>query len=141
MESKQNYPSSSDRRVLTRLKTELVFIILPFFLLVSVKGYNCEWMSILTAPEWSLTSSLIVGQLVALITSSTASSKFRATSEAVGWYVAKRLFLIIVALTCYFGMIAKPTWYLGVFQILVFFFTIWLHFRDGMVAKKNRVRF
>lgn len=136
MESRPNSPSKADIKALERLKTECLFIIIPFFLLIAVKGYNREWMSILLAPEWSLASSIIVGQLLASMTSGTASSKFNAGSEAVGWYVAKRLFLIILTLTCYFGMLSKPTWYLGVTQLCVFFFTIWLHFRDGMVAKK-----
>lgn len=123
------------RAIFAELKTELLYIIIPFILLIGVKLYIATWQEIVLAPEWSLAACLIFGQITAKVSKSIATSKAQTNGEQIGWYTTKRFLLAVISIATYFGMLAKPTLGLGYFQLLIFLMAIYFHFTDGFVTK------
>lgn len=114
------------------LKAAYMYIAIPFLLLIGVKGYEGNWYDILIAPDWSLASCLIFGQLSAKISKTVAMSTAQTNEYQFGWYTSKRFLLVVIALMFYTGMLSQPTIYLGVAQIMLFLLASGLHFKDGI---------
>ncbi|MGC0878347.1 hypothetical protein WKG84_12655 [Pantoea agglomerans] len=117
------------------LKTEYLFIILPFILLISYKSYIGKWEDILYSSDWSLASCLMFGQTTVKMTRAISKIKMNSNEYYFGWYATKRFLYVIFSITAYFGMIANPTVLLGVIQILIFIFASYFHFKDGFTTK------
>jgi hypothetical protein len=120
--------------IYANLKAEYIYIFIPFCLLVGVRGYLDQWENILLAPDWSLVSCIIFGQITAKVSKAVSSSSN--TNQAhFGLYTAKRFFYVVIALATYFGMLAKPSLGLGIFQILLFILASFKHFSDGFTTE------
>lgn len=117
------------------LKTEYLYILIPFMLLVSVKLYLSSWQEIIISPDWSLASCLIFGQITSKVSKAIARTKCNTSEEHFGWYTAKRFLLVLVSAASYFGMLSKPTFELGVFQLFIFVLASYFHFKDGFTTK------
>lgn len=117
------------------LKTEYLFILIPFILLICVKLYIASWREIILAPEWALASCIIFGQITSRVSKAIAATTLRASEQHFGWYTAKRFFLVLLSAVIYFGMLAKPTIFLGVIQIAFFLLASFFHFKDGFATK------
>lgn len=128
--------SAQERKaVFAELKAEYLFIAIPFLLLISVKLYIATWQEIILAPEWSLAACLISGQITSKVSKAVASTIAKTSDQYFGWYTAKRFLLVIVSITAYFGMLAKPTLELGYTQLFIFFLVSNFHFKDGFTTK------
>lgn len=130
-----NLNSQERKAAFADLKTEYLFVVIPFILLVSVKLYIASWQEIILSPDWSLASCIIFGQITAKLSKAVARAKVRANEQHFGWYTAKRFLLVIVSITLYFGMLVKPNLNLGYAQIFVFSLASYFHFKDGFTAK------
>lgn len=119
----------------TELKTEYLFIAIPFLLLIGVKLYIGTWQEIVLSPEWSLASCIIFGQIIAKVSMGVSRTELKTNEQSFGWYTAKRVLMVIIAIAFYFGMLAKPTMLLGGLQIALFLVASRLHFVDGNVIK------
>lgn len=117
------------------LKTEYLYILIPFMLLISVKLYLSSWQEIIISPDWSLASCLIFGQITSKVSKAIARTKYNTSEEYFGWYTAKRFLLVLVSAASYFGMLSKPTFELGVFQLFIFVLASYFHFKDGFTTK------
>ncbi|WP_125782914.1 hypothetical protein [Pseudoalteromonas rubra] len=131
---KLNLSDQEKNDVHANLKMELIYICIPFFLLITVKAYQGQPWEILTSPEWALASCIIFGQITSKVTKGAIASKGDIRKEGLGLYVAKRVAFIIMSLTVYFFMIMNPTKVLGSVQIALFIFAIRMHFSDGFTA-------
>jgi phosphatidylglycerophosphate synthase len=128
-------PSYKERKsMLAELSSEYVFIVTPFVFLVAIKLYAYSWPEIVLAPDWSLVSCIIFGQ-ISVRMSRSAIKYQHADSRQFGLYSAKRFFLVAVSLLFYFGMVAQPTLYLGWCQIGLFALASFFHFKDGLTAR------
>lgn len=127
--------SAKERKsMLAELLSEYVFIVTPFAFLVAIKIYTCSWHEIIMAPDWSLVSCIVFGQLA--IRMARSAIKYGATDDRqLGWYSSKRFFLVAISLLFYFGMVAKPTLYLGLGQIGLFVLAGFFHFKDGLTSR------
>lgn len=117
------------------LKTEYLYILIPFMLLISVKLYMSSWQEIIMSPDWSLASCLIFGQITSKVSKAITRTKCNTSEEYFGWYTAKRFLLVLVSAAFYFGMLSKPTFELGVCQLFVFTLASYFHFKDGFTTK------
>lgn len=117
--------------IFAELKTDYLYIALPFFVLVLIKLFTGTWRDIFLSPDWSLAACLIFGQSTSKVSRSVVAVKIKIVERQFGWYVAKRFFLVVVSLLFYFGMTAKPCLELGIFQIFIFFLASFFHFKDG----------
>lgn len=116
------------------LFSEYIFILTPFVFLVAIKLYTSACNEILLAPDWSLVSCIIFGQIA--VRMSRSAIKHRTADDAqFGLYSAKRFFLVAVSLLFYFGMVAQPTIYLGWGQLVLFLTATYFHFKDGLAAR------
>jgi hypothetical protein len=131
---KQN-PSSKERSTMwAELFSEYIFIVTPFVFLVAIKLYAYSWKEILLAPDWSLVSCIIFGQIA--VRMSRSAIKYRIADDTqFGLYSAKRFFLVAMSLLFYFGMVAQPTLYLGWSQLVLFMTASYFHFKDGLTAR------
>lgn len=117
------------------LKAEYLYICVPFIILILVKVYFGPLSDVIYSSDWSLASSIILGQNAARVSRSVAKIKNGVNGSNFSWYSSKRFLLVIIALFFYFGMIFKPNIFLASSQILVFLLASWLHFTDGFAIK------
>lgn len=128
--------SSKERKsTFAELKAEYLFIAIPFLLLISVKLYISSWQDIIMSPDWSLAACLIFGQITSKVSKAIASCKAKTSEQYFGWYTAKRFLLVVVSIAAYFGMLAKPTMFLGYTQVFIFIMASYFHFKDGFTTK------
>ncbi|MEQ3515646.1 hypothetical protein ABMY35_20200 [Pseudoalteromonas sp. BZB3] len=113
------------------LKTEFLYIAIPFCLLIGVKIYMGSWREIFMTADWALASCIIFGQITSKVSKAVANSKLVTSQEHFGLYTAKRFFLVIAASAVYFGMLVLPSIQLGIFQICLFLVASYFHFSDG----------
>lgn len=116
------------------LKTDYLYIALPFFFLVLIKLYIGTWRDIFLSTDWSLAACLVFGQSASKVSKSVVAARMTIVEQQFSWYVAKRFFLVIASLLVYFGMTAKPSIGLGVFQIFIFILASFFHFKDGFAS-------
>jgi len=116
------------------LKTEFLYIAIPFCLLIGVKSYMGDWRDIFIVADWALASCIIFGQITSKVSKAVANSKLTTSQEHFGLYTAKRFFLVVLAAAVYFGMLALPSMELGIFQIVLFFVASYFHFSDGFAT-------
>lgn len=128
-------PSIKERNaMLADLFSEYVFIITPFVFLVAIKLYAYTWQEILMAPDWSLVSCIIFGQ-ISVRMSRSAIKHPNTDDRQFGYYSAKRFFLVAMSLLVYFGMVAQPTLSLGISQLGLFALASIFHFKDGIASR------
>ncbi|MBD8148451.1 hypothetical protein IFT37_04955 [Pseudomonas fluorescens] len=131
---KQNLSSKKRNTMWAELFSEYIFIVTPFVFLVAIKLYTSSWEDILLAPDWSLVSCIIFGQIA--VRMSRSAIKYRTADDTqFGLYSAKRFFLVAMSLLFYFGMVAQPTIYLGWGQLVLFLMASYFHFKDGLAAR------
>ena len=128
-------PSSKERSTMwAELFSEYIFIVTPFVFLVAIKLYAYSWRDILLAPDWSLVSCIVFGQIA--VKMSRSAIKYRNANESqFGLYSAIRFFFVAVSLLIYFGMVAQPGLYLGCGQLVLFLMASFFHFKDGLAAR------
>ncbi|MBA4707934.1 hypothetical protein [Aquitalea aquatica] len=120
--------------IFTELKTDYLYIAIPFLLLIAIKLYMGEWRDVILSTDWSLASCLIFGQSASKLSRAAVASKNMIVEQNFGWYTAKRFLLIVASLAVYFGMIAKPSLSLAFSQIFLFLIASFFHFKDGFAA-------
>ena len=74
-------------RAFTSATSELLFVVLPFVVIAMTLGHRGQFRSILSLPEWSIVSAVIVGQTIV---------KF--VSISVGRSVKKELVVLVVSM-------------------------------------------
>ena len=121
--------------IYAELKSEYIYIAIPFMLLVGAKLYYSSWQDVILSPDWSLASCIIFGQITAKVSRAVANTKVKTSEEHLGLYTAKRFSFVVLSLALYFFMLTKPTIELGYFQILVFLAASFFHFSDGFTTK------
>ena len=120
--------------VYSDLKAEYIYVLIPFALLVAVKLYTGSWQDIVLSADWSLISCVLFGQLTFKMSKAVAKARRKTNEQYFGYYTAKRFCLIIVSAAFYFGMISKPTLFLGYSQLGLFLVAGYFHFSDGFAA-------
>lgn len=132
-----NYDISEKEKdaIYAELKSEYIYIVLPFILLVGIKLYSSTWHEIFLAPDWSLASCIIFGQITARVSKAVANTKLKTSEAHFGLYTAKRFVLVVLALVCYIFMMIKPSLELGIIQTLIFLLASRFHFSDGFTTK------
>lgn len=120
--------------MLADLRSEYMFIVTPFVVLAAIKLYANSWTDIVLAPDWSLVSCIVFGQISVRVSRS-AINHPSTDDRQFSWYASKRIFMVIMSLLFYFGMVAKPTLYLGFAQIGLFALAGFFHFKDGLAAR------
>lgn len=113
------------------LKTDYLYIAIPFMILIGVKLYLGTWQEIVLSPDWSLASCLVFGQITSKVSKAVAGSTIKTSHQHFGLYTAKRFFFVVVAVIFYCGMLAKPSLSLGYTQIVLFVAASYFHFSDG----------
>ena len=125
---------SEKRSIYAELKTEYLYFIIPFILLVLIKGKSSSWHEIILAPDWSLASAIVFGQITSKVSRAVAKCKAKTNEQQFGWYTAKRFFWVVLALYFYYEMLSTPSLSIGVAQLLVFIVASYLHFSDGFAT-------
>lgn len=128
-------PSKIERSaIFSELKTDYLYVLIPFFLLVCVKLYIGSWREVVLSADWSLASCMIFGQITSKLSRAIAKTSLNKNYSQFGWYTAKRFAFVIISAAFYFGMLVKPSIGLGFAQIVVFFIASFFHFSDGYAA-------
>lgn len=125
----------NEKTVANAIKAEYCFILIPFMILTMMKLAKLDFLGILTAPDWSLASCIIIGQTQSKIIFAAISSRYITDKSYLSLYVAKRIGLMFFSLVMYFLIQSDPGLVLGIFQILFFIFSSFLYFSDGRAAK------
>lgn len=128
-------PTKLERKAIyADLKSEFIYMAIPFMLLIGVRLYIGRWQDIILSPDWSLASCLIFGQITSKVSKAVANSSVKTSQQYFGLYTAKRFLFVVIAVAFYFGMLAKPTMGLGYTQIILFFIASYFHFSDGFTT-------
>jgi hypothetical protein len=122
------------KEVIADLSAEYMYVFMPFMILIMVKLYFGTWESILFAPDWSLASCIVFGQVTTKVSKAIAMRGRSSSHQNFGLYTARRVYLVVIALAFYFGMLIKPTFGLGVAQIVLFVVAAFYHFKDGVAT-------
>jgi len=133
--SKYQLSSIEKKSYISDLKAEYLYVCVPFIILVLVKIYFGPIKDIVFSSDWSLASSIVLGQNAAKVSRSVAKVKGKVNGSNFSWYSAKRFLFVLIALFFYFGMIFNPNMYLACSQIPIFLGASWLHFTDGFAVK------
>ncbi|WP_313130267.1 hypothetical protein [Pseudescherichia vulneris] len=122
---------------LKSLMASYLFILLPFSILILVKSIDMKWLDIILASDWSIASFIIFGQSLTSLSSALVASPNNKKREGWEWYVAK-LFITGIApsMVLYIYMLKQPSIFLGILQILMFFYASYRYFIDGLACKK-----
>lgn len=123
------------RSYVSDLKAEYLYVCIPFLILILVKVYFGPLSDIIYSSDWSLASSIILGQNAAKVSRSVARVNYNVNGSNFSWYSSKRFALVIISLFFYFGMIFKPNVFLAYSQIIIFLIASKLHFSDGFAVK------
>ncbi len=129
-----NLNNKERSKVVADLTTDVLFVLMPFALLLAVKLLNDSLHSFLFATDWALAASVIFGQVTSRIAKAVGDSDRRINGSHFGLHIAKRMFLFLVSIAIYFGMLFKPSYALAAVQMFFFLLAIWLHFSDGIAA-------
>lgn len=136
MSSSLTKEQEQKKDIMYDLKSEYLYILIPFVILLFVKAYNKEWAQIPLVPDWSLVSCIIFGQMSARITKSITVSSLIVNHARLGFYLATRFFMVIMSAMFYFLMLTNPSMILGWCQIILFLIAGFYFFRDGYTAQK-----
>jgi len=123
------------RSIFADLKAEYLYVCIPFILLILVKIYFGSFCDIFLSSDWSLASSILLGQNASKFSRAVANHPQKTNSSSYNLFSAKRFLYVLISLFFYFGMIFKPTLPLGISQIAIFLFASYLHFTDGFAIK------
>lgn len=123
------------KRIMNDLKAGYAFILLPFIILAFVRTYWGEGLiSIITAPDWSLASCIIFGQITASMSKAVVSTRRAVNSSAFNYQTSKRFVCVVISCLLYFSMLIKPNQWLGAIQLAWFLFSSYRYFSDGLAV-------
>lgn len=121
------------RRVMNDLKAGYVFISLPFVILVFVRFFwGHDPFSVIKAPDWSLASCIIFGQVTASMSRAVVDAKETINSSAYNYQTSRRFVYVVLSCLLYFSMLTKPSAWLGFVQLAWFLFASFKYFSDGV---------
>lgn len=114
--------------------TSYVFILLPFTILLMVKGFTNSWGDLLLASDWSIASAMIYSSSIITVFSATNKTKKTINNTFLLFFIASTMFMAIVSSTIYIFVLLEPSAKLGVAQIVLFILASHSHFKYGRVA-------
>lgn len=121
------------RRVMNDLKAGYAFISLPFIILVFVRFFwEGDPFSVIKAPDWSLASCIIFGQVTASMARAVVDAKETINSSAYNYQTSRRFVYVVLSCLLYFSMLTKPSVWLGCVQLAWFLFASFKYFSDGV---------
>ena len=123
------------KSVFAELKTEYLFIAIPFVFLVVLKLNHGVWTDVVMSPEWSIASCLIFGQITSKVSKAVVQCSGLTNEDQFGWCAAKRFFWVVASVGTYCFMLTSPSLELGFFQLALFFLASFFHFKDGFATK------
>ncbi|MBT0372742.1 hypothetical protein ISO79_03200 [Morganella morganii subsp. morganii] len=91
---------------------------------------------LLTTSDWSLMSTVIFGQCAHKMAKIVPMMQRNINSSQYSFYVAKRIFLIVVSMLTYSIIIFFPNIYLGIIQIIIFLLAIFIFLQDSFATHK-----
>ena len=89
---------------------------------------------LLTTSDWSLMSTVIFGQCAHKMAKIVPMMQRNINSSQYSFYVAKRIFLIVVSMLTYSIIIFFPNIYLGIIQIIIFLLAIFIFLKDSFAT-------
>ncbi len=130
-----NEPREKVKEIIAELKTEYLYIAIPFIILVIIKLHKGSWQDIFLSGDWALASCIIFGQTTTRLSKAIAKQKTKLNNAEYGWYTAKRIFLVVISVVIYSLMTLDPKLWVAVFQLLLFVIATYFHFKDGITAR------
>lgn len=130
-----NQPSEKVKEIIAELKTEYLYIAIPFIILVIIKLHKGSWQDIFLSGDWALASCIIFGQTATRLSKAIAKQKAKLNNSEYGWYTAKRIFLVVISVVVYSLMTLDPKPWVAVFQLILFAIATYFHFKDGIAAR------
>jgi hypothetical protein len=103
---------------------ELLFVILPFIVLIIVVGYREQGMwHLLAAPDWSLGAAVLIGQSIVKLVAGVTASRRERPWERTALVVAVLIVILLVPSLVVLALMQisdKPPTWLVVFQLALF---------------------
>lgn len=123
------------KAILARLKAGYIYVAIPLVILILVKViHEKSFVAIILAPDWSLASCIIFGQVAANLSEAVASNNGQVSPQSFSYYVARRFLGVVVSLVCYVFMLTEPSIFLGAFQLVLFLWASIRFFTDGVAT-------
>ena len=111
---------------------ELLFVSLPFIVLLIVYSFRGPLIHILFHPEWAIAASILSGQSVVRLVSPAIKERFRIViADNVTLHMAAIIVLVLVPSLTVLSLILlseKPSLPLGITQVVLFFFAGGIYF-------------
>ncbi|HAT3808198.1 TPA: hypothetical protein I8608_001010 [Morganella morganii] len=126
---------------------EAIFLAIPVVALIFITAvknsfsFETIFSSLLLTSDWSIMSSVIFGQCAYKMARVVTILGSKTDGRRYAHYLARRIFLITLSLLIYAAIVFAPNLYLGAFQIILFFCSIFFFFRDsaGAYILLNRI--
>ncbi|OBU45726.1 hypothetical protein AYY26_15290 [Photobacterium phosphoreum] len=106
-----------------------IFIVIPFFVMITVRLLIGDWQNIIMTSDWSIASAMIYSTCMFNVWNSTKGLTINDLS--LKWFMVKALTLVSINIAIYCVMLLKPSFTAGIIQILIFFFATVAHFKYG----------
>lgn len=114
----------------------LVYTLIPFLLLLITKIYSKKYAEILITADWGLAASLLFGQSQAKIISAGLLTKKTTNNSGYQLYNALRITYLITALCTFTLMTINPNFWLALFQLSIFIFSLFIYLKDSLASEK-----
>ncbi|PWB55996.1 MAG: hypothetical protein C3F13_02745 [Anaerolineales bacterium] len=117
---------------------ELLFIILPFIVIGIISFSKGEFSAFFRIPEWSLASSILVGQTIVKLISGLVSKPRKIAWENTALILSIIIVLILVPVLIILSLIMTtdtPSAWLVIAQIIYFFLSATLFYAGGSIGQ------
>lgn len=114
---------------------QLIYTLIPFFLLIMIKIYKDEWNQIILTPDWGIAASLLFGQAQAKVISVGLKNKI-SNGNGYQFYNSLRILYLMISLSVFTLMSIEANYSLAFFQIALFFYSIIIFIKDSITAQK-----
>jgi hypothetical protein len=122
--------------------TSYIFIITPFIVLILVKVLLGKYEDLLLTGDWSIASAMIYSSSIVNLRNATNTYKGHINNDSVDWYMAINILMACISISIYVVALIKPSYFIGVVQIFLFFAASIAHIKSGRASYrlKNQLK-
>ncbi|MGR3980100.1 hypothetical protein [Pseudoalteromonas sp. 1181_04] len=118
--------------------TSYLFIITPFLVLILVKVFMEKYEELLLTGDWSIACAMIYSSSIVNIRSATNEYNGQINNISLDWFMAITILMSCISVAIYVIALIKPTYFIGVVQIILFCFASIAHIKYGRAAFRLR---
>jgi len=118
--------------------TSYLFIITPFLVLILVKVLLEKYDDLLLTGDWSIACAMIYSSSIVNIRSATNEYNGKINNTSLDWFMSVTILMACISVAIYVVALIKPSFFIGVVQIVLFIAASIAYIKYGRVAFRLR---